>query len=56
MSFALDEHDNVAVSESLVAFKRLRAEIRELNQAEPFPPEFDETINNSVSFTSVLDL
>ena len=56
LSIMHEEAINPRVAERLAAFRQLRKEIHEMNRAEPFPPEFDEIISQSINFKRELDL
>ena len=56
LSILLDETSNHRTAELLSAFRKLTSEIRELNQTEPLPPEYDEILNTRVTFARELDL
>ena len=44
------------IARRLAVFRRITNNIRELNDTEPLPPEFDDMLSNRVSFESELDL
>jgi hypothetical protein len=56
LSILSEEAVSPRAAERLAAFRQLRKEIHELNQEEPFPPEFDEIMKTRMNFARELDL
>jgi len=56
LSILLDESANKKTAELLAAFRKLTSEVRELDQTEPLPPEYDEILQTRVNFARELNL
>jgi len=47
---------NAEIALKLAQLARINANLEELNETEPLPPEFDEILSQRVNFTRVLEL
>jgi predicted DNA-binding antitoxin AbrB/MazE fold protein len=53
---SLDDEASSRVAEKLAAFRHITNNLRQLNETEPLPPEFDEIISMGVNFSTEAEL
>lgn len=52
----VQEDSSDEIAQKLAALQRITDNLREINETEPLPPEFDEIMSQRVNFSREIDL